>query len=69
MKDLDDQSDSATRRALTEHAVKSSAIESGTARTGHALAVGTDGEASNARGIDGDRTDNSAPNSGAAYLY
>ena len=37
--------------------------------TGHALAVGAVGEDSKAKGVDGDRTDNSAPDSGAAYLY
>jgi hypothetical protein len=37
--------------------------------TGHALAVGAVAEDSKAKGVDGDRTDNSAPNSGAAYLY
>ena len=37
--------------------------------TGHALAVGAPGEDSKAKGVDGDRTDNSATDSGAAYLY
>ena len=37
--------------------------------TGNALAVGAEGEDSKARGIDGDRTDNSLPDSGAVYLY
>ena len=37
--------------------------------TGHALAVGATGEDSKAKGVDGDRTDNSATDSGAAYLY
>lgn len=37
--------------------------------SGNSLAVGADREASDARGIDGDQTDNSAPNAGAAYLY
>jgi hypothetical protein len=36
---------------------------------GTALAVGAESEDSNARGIDGDRTDNSSRDSGAAYLY
>jgi len=37
--------------------------------TGNALAVGAVGEDSKAKGVDGNRTDNSAPESGAAYLY
>ena len=37
--------------------------------TGHALAVGAETENSKARGIDGDRNDNSSPYSGAVYLY
>ena len=37
--------------------------------SGAALAVGADGEDSKARGVDGDRTDNSAVDSGAVYLY
>lgn len=37
--------------------------------SGRTLAVGAGGEASNATGIDGDRTNNSARNAGAAYLY
>ena len=37
--------------------------------TGHALAVGAEGEDSKAKGVDGDRTDNSSTDSGAAYLY
>ena len=37
--------------------------------TGHALAVGADGEDSKAKAVDGDRSDNSATESGAAYLY
>ena len=37
--------------------------------TGHALAIGADGEDSKAKGVDGDRTDNSSTDSGAAYLY
>jgi len=36
---------------------------------GNALAVGAGGEDSKAKGVDGDRTDNSATDSGAAYLY
>ena len=37
--------------------------------SGTALAAGAEGEDSKARGIDGDRTDNSSPDSGAVYLY
>ena len=37
--------------------------------TGHALAVGAEGEDSKAKGVDGDRTDNSSKESGAVYLY
>ena len=37
--------------------------------TGNALAVGAFGEDSKAKGVDGNRMDNSAPASGAAYLY
>jgi len=37
--------------------------------SGRTLAVGADGEDSNARGIDGDQSNESAPNAGAAYLY
>ena len=37
--------------------------------SGRTLAVGASGEDSNARGIDGDRTNNSASQAGAAYLY
>ena len=37
--------------------------------SGRTLAVGAREEDSNARGIDGDRTNNSADDSGAAYLY
>ena len=37
--------------------------------SGRTLAVGAPQEDSNARGIDGDRTDNSTRNAGAAYLY
>ena len=37
--------------------------------SGGIFAVGAPGEDSNARGIDGDRTDNSAEDSGAVYLY
>ena len=37
--------------------------------SGRALAVGSELEDSKARGIDGDRTDNSSPDSGAVYLY
>ena len=37
--------------------------------TGHVLAVGAEGEDSKAKGVDGDRTDNSARDSGAVYLY
>lgn len=37
--------------------------------SGQALAVGSESEDSKARGIDGDRTDNSSPDSGAVYLY
>jgi hypothetical protein len=37
--------------------------------TGNALAVGANGEDSNARGVDGDRTNNNASAAGAAYLY
>ena len=36
---------------------------------GDTLAVGADGEASNATGIDGDQADNSAPGSGAVYVF
>jgi hypothetical protein len=36
---------------------------------GNSLAVGATGEASNATGIGGDQTDNSAPRAGAVYLY
>ena len=36
--------------------------------SGRTLAVGAPQEDSNARGIDGDRTDNSTRNAGAAYL-
>ncbi|RLA06568.1 MAG: hypothetical protein DRQ51_09060, partial [Gammaproteobacteria bacterium] len=36
---------------------------------GSTLAVGSDGEDSNATGINGDQTDNSASKSGAVYLY
>lgn len=37
--------------------------------SGRTLAVGAIREGSNARGIDGDQTDESAPDAGAAYLY
>jgi hypothetical protein len=37
--------------------------------TGNTLAVGAEEEDSKARGIDGDRNDNSVPDSGAVYLY
>jgi hypothetical protein len=37
--------------------------------SGTALAVGSELEDSKARGIDGDRTDNSSTDSGAVYLY
>ena len=37
--------------------------------SGRTLAVGAPGEDSNATGIDGDRNNSLAPNSGAAYLY
>ena len=37
--------------------------------SGRTLAVGARDEDSNARGIDGDQTDNSASKAGAAYLY
>jgi hypothetical protein len=36
---------------------------------GTTLAVGAEGEDSKARGIDGDRSDPSAREAGAAYLY
>jgi len=36
---------------------------------GSALAIGAEGEDSLAKGIDGDRTDNTSTDSGAAYLY
>jgi len=36
---------------------------------GTTLAVGAPGEASNATGIDGDQTNNSARGSGAVYVY
>ena len=36
---------------------------------GNTLAVGADYEASNATGVNGDQTDNSASDSGAVYLY
>jgi len=36
---------------------------------GSTLAVGASGEASSATGIDGDQTDNSAPRSGAVYVF
>jgi hypothetical protein len=36
---------------------------------GATLAVGADGEASNATGINGDDADNTATQSGAVYLY
>jgi hypothetical protein len=37
--------------------------------SGKTLAVGAANEQSNATGIDGNQTDNSAPSSGAAYVY
>ncbi|MCH8533333.1 MAG: FG-GAP repeat protein [Saccharospirillum sp.] len=39
------------------------------ATSGSTLAVGAPNEASNARGVDGDQTDNSSPGSGAVYLF
>lgn len=39
------------------------------ALSGNWLAVGAPGEASNARIVDGDRTNNQAPGSGAAYVF
>jgi len=36
---------------------------------GNTLAVGADGEASNATGINGSQTDDSAPQSGAVYVF
>jgi hypothetical protein len=36
---------------------------------GNTLAVGANGEDSNATGIGGDQVDNSAPFAGAVYLY
>ena len=36
---------------------------------GNTLAVGADGEASNAQGIDGDQENNEAQYSGAVYIY
>ena len=39
------------------------------ARNGKDLAVGAPGDPSNARGIDGDQADTSAPNRGALWLY
>jgi hypothetical protein len=36
---------------------------------GDTLAVGANGEASNATGINGDQTNNSVPNSGAVYVF
>jgi len=36
---------------------------------GSTLAVGADGEANNATGINGNQADNSATNAGAVYLY
>ena len=41
----------------------------GLALAGDTLAVGAPFEASNATGINGDQTDNSAPNAGAAYVF
>ena len=41
----------------------------GLSASGRTLAVGAPGENSNARGIGGDRVNESAPNAGAAYLY
>ena len=37
--------------------------------SGDTVVVGADGEASNATGINGDQTDNSAPDAGAAYVF
>jgi len=37
--------------------------------SGEGIAIGAAGEASNATGVNGDPTDNSAPNSGAAYVF
>jgi hypothetical protein len=37
--------------------------------TGRTLAVGAQGEDSRARGVDGNQSNNSAPDAGAAYLY
>ena len=39
------------------------------ALSGDTLAVGAPGEASNARGINGDQSDTSAPNAGAVYVF
>src|SRR6478735_4147698 len=39
------------------------------ALSGDTLAVGAQFEASNATGVNGDQTDNSAPNSGAVYVF
>ena len=39
------------------------------ALAGSTLAVGANGEASSATGVDGDQADDSAANSGAAYLF
>jgi hypothetical protein len=39
------------------------------ALSGDTLAVGAYGEASNATGVNGNQADNSAPNSGAAYVF
>src|SRR6478735_9276089 len=39
------------------------------ALVGDTLAVGAYGEASNATGVNGDQTDNSAPNAGAVYVF
>ena len=36
---------------------------------GNTLAVGADGESSNATGIDGDQTDETAPGAGAVYIF
>jgi hypothetical protein len=41
----------------------------GFANNGRTLLVGAIGDASNATGIDGDRNDTSAPDSGALWLY
>ena len=41
----------------------------GVAASGNLLVIGADGEASSATGVDGDRTDNGADDSGAVYVF